>query len=152
MSPKVLKELCDRQATIRERWERLLRLEPVRSALALPDTLVHLIPESLGALFRTLAKRREAPLSLEAARAIPLPICGCNRNPYLAYFTAGEQAIVEEIILIQTALPPGKRRQQDVALAIRASRRLAANEIETFCSVCVHRAEAPGCRYYAAAR
>lgn len=151
MSPDVLKELCDRQASIRERWERLLRLEPVRSALALPDTLVHLIPESLGTVFRMLAKRRESPVTLEAARAIRLPVCGCNRNPYLAYFAAGEQAIVEELVLIQASHAVSPRNQQDVATAIRAARRLAASEIDTFCSVCVHRAESPGCRYYAAA-
>jgi hypothetical protein len=152
MSPDILKELCDRQAAIRDRWERLLRLEPVRSALALPDTLVHLIPESMGTIFRMLAKRRESPITLEAARAIPLPICGCSRNPYLAYFTAGEQAIVEEIVLIQSSHPTASHSPQEIATAIRATRRLAASEIDTFCSVCVHRAESTGCRYYAAAR
>lgn len=118
----------------------------------MPDTLVHLIPESLGTIFRSLAKRRESPVSLEVANAIRLPICGCSRNPYLAYFTAGEQAIVEELVLLQATLPAGKRSHHDVAMAIRATRRLAAAEIETFCSVCVHRAEAASCRFYAAAR
>ncbi len=151
MSPDVFKELCERQAAIRERWERLLRLEPVRSALALPDTLVHLIPESLGTIFRGLAKRREVPVSLETARSISLPTCGCSRNPYLAYFAAGEQAIVEEMVLLQSTRPPSESAHQDIAYVIRGTRRLAASEIDTFCSMCVHRGQEVGCRFYAAA-
>ncbi len=152
MSPDLLTQLGERRSVIRDGWERLLRLEPVTSPLADPDTLVHLIPESLSTILRSLVRRREPLMTLEQAHAISLPVCGCNRNPYVAYFTAGERAILEEVILLESKLPARLRNRQDAADVVQVVRRLAADEIETFCSVCTCRAASPECRFYAAAR
>lgn len=149
MTPDVIDALTARQPQIRERWAVLLRLEPVTTALALPDAMVHLIPESLHAILHAVGKAHPGKLTLKAARAVALPVCGCNRNPYLAHFKAGEQALLEAVVSIQAELPPDRRTEQDLADVVGATRRLAGEEIEAFCGICTHRGESSGCRHYA---
>lgn len=151
MTPGFLDALRERQSQIREQWAVLLRIEPANSPLALPDTLVHLIPDSLQKVLTAVAKRSSGKLSLKAAHAIHVPICGCNRNPYLAHFRAGEQALLEVAVTIQSELPRHESAEQDLAELIAATRRLAAEEIDAFCGICAHRGEARGCRHFAAA-
>src|SRR5829696_4499179 len=98
MAPQFVVKLQTRAASIRERWESLLRVEPVNGPLANPDALVHLIPDSLRQIFAALVKSNKAPVSLHAAK-IPLPACDCGHNPYLAYFVAGQQALAESLVL-----------------------------------------------------
>lgn len=127
-------------------WETLLRVEPVSGPLANPDSLVHLIPSSLEKVFAALAKPSRTPHSLEEAKAC-VPSCTCGNNPYLAYFVAGEQAIVEAAILLETELTPAERHQFDLGSVMLAIRRLARSEIDTFCGVCDHRTVAEHCRH-----
>lgn len=147
MTPELLENLHSASAAIRERWERLLRIERVNGPLANPDALVHLLPETLEAIFATLAKRPRARLSFERAIGERLPACQCGNNPYLAYFTAAEQALVETVVLLQAKQPENRQNQNDVAEAIKAVRGLARSEIDTFCGVCTHHGMAAGCRY-----
>lgn len=149
MTPNVVDALRAKQSQITTRWAALLRIEPVNTALALPDALVHLIPETLGQILGALVKTSSRAPSLSAARAIALPVCGCNRNPYLSHFRAGERALVETLELVQAESPAGARSQQDLAELIWVTRTLAADEIETFCGVCTHRGESEGCRHHA---
>lgn len=148
MKTKLAQELHARIGKLRSRWETLLRIEPVNSPLAHPDAMVHLIPESLGEVLHDAA-RQAAPVSLAEARA-PLPACQCGHNPYLSFFTAGEQALVEAAVLVQAEMPENERRQSDVAAVIQAVRQKARCEIDTFCTVCTHREKAAKCRHAAA--
>ena len=149
MSPLILDALRERRATIRQRWETLLHVEPVNSPLALPDAMARLIPGSLEEIFRELAKPGPAPLTLREARRAALPVCGCNRNPYLGHFKAAEQALLEELVLLQATQPPHLRHEQDLADIVRATRLVGRDEIEAFCGICQHRADSPSCRHYA---
>ncbi len=130
----------------------MLRVEPVNTPLALPDAMSRLIPGALDEIFRELEKTNIPPLTLRAARRIALPVCGCNRNPYLAHFKAAEQALLEELVLLQADQPPRFRSEQDLAEIVCATRLLGCEEIEAFCGICVHRAESPNCRHCAHAR
>ncbi len=151
MSPTALRILREQRQAICDRWAALLRVEPVNSPLALPDALVHLIPDSVEEVFRELARSGDGRLTLGGARRISLPVCGCNRNPYLSYFKAGEQALLETLVLEQARMSPEDRREADLAHLIHAARSLASSEIDTFCGVCTHHGESAGCRFHAMA-
>lgn len=152
MAPLFLKELKARSAIIRGRWEALLRVEGVPSPLANPDMLVHLIPESLAEVFRLVAYNPTSARTVEEAKADRLPPCDCGNNPYLAYFLAGEQALSESVILLQSEQPRLGAKETDLAEVIGAVRDLARAEIDTFCGICTHHGTAPRCRHAAAAR
>ncbi|ACB74983.1 hypothetical protein [Opitutus terrae] len=151
MTPGFLEALCARQPQIREHWAVLLRIEPANSPLALPDTLVHLIPDSVQKILAAVGKRSPGKLTLQTAHAIQVPVCGCNRNPYLAYFKAGEQALLEAAVTLQAEQPLHRSTEQDLAELVAATRRFAAEEIEAFCGICTHRGEEAGCRHFAGA-
>lgn len=146
MTPAVVRDLRACSPAIRFHWEALLRLEPVNSPLANPDALAHLIPHSLEEIFLRLGKYSRVPVSISAARA-QLPNCECGNNPYRAYFVAGEQAVTEAFVLLQSELPAESRRSTDMAELIFAIRRLARSNIDAFCGVCVNRGTAPHCRH-----
>jgi hypothetical protein len=118
--------------------------------LANPDTLVYLIPDSLDDILAILAKESPAPQSSPRAKT-HLPACNCGNNPYLAYFLAGEQALVEAVVLLQAALRPEQRHKSDVSEIILTMRQLARSEIDTFCGVCSDRGAARNCRQAVAA-
>lgn len=146
MAPDLLQKLRARDSAIRERWETLLRIERVSGPLANPDALVHLIPDSLARVYKALAKR-QIHRGPEPTSLTKLPACDCGNNPYLAYFVAGEQAIVESLVLLQAELPPEQRNNEDATDVIRAIRQLAGSEIDAFCGICVHRGTATQCRH-----
>jgi hypothetical protein len=148
MTPLVLRSLREQRFSLCRRWEALLRVEPVNTPLALPDALTLLIPDSVESILRELARPGSGKLTLNDARGIKLPVCGCNRNPYLAHFRAGEQAFLETVVLIQVEVMPSDRRQEDLADVVRAIRALAGSEIDTFCSLCTHHGESPACRFH----
>lgn len=146
MIPERLRDLQARSGDIRRRWETLLHVEPVSGPLANPDAMQHLIPQTLEQVFTMLAKPARTPVSIMAAKA-QVPKCGCGHNPYLTYFIAAEQALVEAVILLESELPVADRRQSDVAEMMYAVRRLARLEIDTFCGVCSHRCVDSKCRH-----
>ena len=150
MTPGLLHDLRSRRTAIRMQWETLLRTEPVRGPLSNPDTLVFLIPESLDQIFSTLAKGPPTPPAKLPTQSQPLA-CDCGNNPYLAYFIAGEQALVEALVLLQAELLPDGSEKRDVSEIMLTVRQLARSEIDTFCSICVHRGTAPHCRHAVAA-
>ncbi len=143
MDSELLQQLKDRSAKIHVSWETLLRVEPVSSALANPDTLTRLIPDSIARIMTTLAR---PPRGVDG-KVPHATVCECGCNPFLAYFVAGEQAFVEAAVLLQTRLPAAKRHAADVTEIIRAIRHMAETEIDNFCGVCTHRGSATGCRH-----
>jgi hypothetical protein len=130
-----------RRAQLRARWEALLRAQPACSPLAHPDTVVHLLDPTLDTLFA--APRRPATRPLAPARPCR-DSCRCGLNPLLAFFAVGEQALRE------TAEQPASRGDAKTPPApadtIRLSlalRRLARDELETFCSLCQRACASP---------
>jgi hypothetical protein len=146
MQESLVTSLRTRRPHIRARWEDLLRIERASSPLAHPDALVHLIDWSLDEIFQALAD----PLAHRPPGRRPTADghrheCACGRNPYLAYFDAGEQAVHEALVMAQAAVPALKAADRDNTLAEinRVLQHLAHREIEAFCGVCQYRNAAP---------
>jgi hypothetical protein len=145
MLATILQKLRARQPFIARHWEALLRVEPVNGPLANPDTLVHLIPQSMEAVFAALGRPLRA-YSIPAPKDCLLD-CRCGNNPYIAFYTAAEQAWVEALVLIQFEQPPFERDPGEVAAIKFVLRHLARDEIDAFCGICVHRGKAAHCRH-----
>jgi hypothetical protein len=142
MQDELVRALRTRRADIHARWEALLRIEKVNTPLANPDALVFMIDWTLDECFATLRPLHARRRNGRPADAMgPKPECPCGRNPLLAYFAAGEQAIEEALILEQassSALDPVQRDEAFAELKLTV-REIARREIEAFCSVCQFR-------------
>ena len=141
MEAPLFRELLSRRFAIRSRWETLLRVEPVRSPLGLPDALVHLIDSTLEEIFAVLgASATEARTDGNDASPVE-SACLCGRNPLLAYFEAGDQAVREGLILAQAALAPLDPVERDTSLQELNDvlRQISQREIEAFCGICQFR-------------
>lgn len=141
MQDELVRALRARRAEIHARWEALLRIERVNTPLANPDALVFMIDWTLDECFATLR-----PPQVRRKNGIPTPLggkvdCPCGRNPLLAYFSAGEQAIEEALILEQARASILDPTQRDDAFAELkyTVREIARREVEAFCSVCQFR-------------
>ena len=146
MQDELVRALRARRAEIHARWEALLRIEKVNTPLANPDALVFMIDWTLDECFATLrplhVRRKNGHVDDRGAFK---PECPCGRNPLLAYFAAGEQAIEEALILEQasaSALDPVQRDEAFLELKLTV-REIARREIEAFCSVCQFRGGTP---------
>jgi len=142
MQESLLNSLCAQRAAIHARWDTLLRTERVTSPLAYPDALVHLIDWALDQLFTSLrdpAVRRKAEHA--GGRSAARPECPCGRNPLLAFFLAGEQALLEALVIEQASHLPIDPAERDTALneLYYVVRAMARREVDAFCSVCRHR-------------
>jgi len=147
MQESFVAALGTRRPQIRERWEALLRIERVNTPLANPNALVFMIDWTLDEVFAALrnphGRRRTArSADVAAARAE----CPCGRNPLLAYFAAGEQALHEALVLMQAELPALDPVERDAAFAALTLtvREISRREIESFCAVCQYRQGAQG--------
>jgi len=146
MQESLVNALRFRSPHIRERWGALLHAEPVTTPLANPHALVHLIDWTLYEIFQSLrspaARRR---FGRRIASATHGREC-CGRNPLLAHFVAGEQAMREALILVQAATPSLDPIERDASLEElnQVLRDVAQHEIEAFCGVCQHRPDADG--------
>ncbi len=126
MEEAFIHTLRSQRAQIRARWEALLRIEKVNTPLANPDTLVFLFNQTLDEVFKTLSHphARHPDITIE---------CASGNNPLLAYFRAGEQALLEALILAQVEsrhLEP-RKRDADVAELKQVLRTIARREIGT---------------------
>jgi hypothetical protein len=134
---EILRHLQERRHEIRAHWEILLRLERVNSPLAQPDTLVHLLDTTLDEIFHAL--------ELRSPRRHPAPVaalaCPCGRNPFLAYFAAGHQALRDALVRAQCASPALTAAQRDTALACvnEALSHISGREVNSFCALCQFR-------------
>jgi hypothetical protein len=142
MQETLVQALRSQLPHIREQWEALLHAEPVKTPLAYPDSLVHLLDWTLEEIFHglvALPDRRR--VSRNAHLANERPTCPCGRNPLLTYFAAGEQAMREALVLAQVALPSLDPIERDAALEELdlVFHQIARREIESFCGVCQYR-------------
>jgi len=143
MQEALIGALQARRPQVRARWEALLRVERVTTPLANPDALVHLIDSTLDEIMERLRQPRPGPRNFlrPVSYATIRATCECGRNPLLAYFLAGEQALLEALVLAQSESPPTDASERSTAVAelYIAVRRLAQREVEAFCAVCQHR-------------
>lgn len=130
-----------RRPKIRAQWEALLRAEPVATPLGNPDALVHLLDWTLDEIFSLIAnplslRRHGPPHALDET-----PECPCGRNPLLAYYAAGGQAMREGLILAQAAASPLDPLERDSSFAELnlVLQHIAHREIVAFCGVCQFR-------------
>lgn len=135
MQKHVEQALRERRPQIRARWLELLFVEPVNTPLANPRSLIFLLDETLDAVFAALRRT-------SSNRRLPMPDCPCGRNPYLSYFRAGRQAMLESLVLLQAATPALDPDDRDAAVTQlnAALARVAYEAIEGFGSLCQHRA------------
>ena len=144
----MLHALESQRADLRARWEVLLRVEPVTTPLGQPEALKHMIDYSLTTLFSALhtqhaPKRHFRSISSSAADR---KLCPCGKNPLLAYFVAGEQAILEALVLAQTNVPDCAEARTAALEELKHTMAwVAYREIETFCALCQVRNQAPEC-------
>jgi len=137
-----------RRPSVREHWETLLRAEPVSTPLGNPDALVHLIDWTLDEIFSALgnplARHRSGGTRFTAQQR---PECPCGRNPLLAYFAAGEQAMHEALVLAQVDSAPLDPLERDASFeeVNLVFQQISRREIEAFCGVCQFRSPAKGC-------
>jgi hypothetical protein len=141
MQDYLVRALRSRLPEIRAQWEALLHAEPVKTPLAYPDSLVHLLDWTLEEIFRGLTLPVRRRLTRKASPPNDRQICPCGRNPLLTYFAAGEQAMREALVLAQAATPALDPIERDVALVELdlVFRHIAQREIESFCGVCQYR-------------
>lgn len=142
MEPTLVQALQAQQSAIRGRWETLLRAEPARSALADPDILVRLFEVTLGDLFTRLQARpvpRPAPDGAIYSRI--RAGCGCGRNPLVTYFLTGEQALLETLAALDGTGAAAGTAAAELHFVLR---QIARQEVESFCSLCQHRAHGGG--------
>lgn len=126
-----------RRPELRRSWESLLRVEKTTSPLANPDALVHLIDRTLDEVFNDLRFRSPRRHPTRG----PEPHCPCGRNPLLAYYAAGRQALREGLIRVQVATPGMKSSalNDDLQVLDEVFDQIARREIEAFCGVCQFR-------------
>jgi hypothetical protein len=134
--------ISTRRHLIRERWEALLRAERANSPLANPDALAHLIEWTLDEVLKELRRPRAHN------KGTPVPSmstlregCHCGRNPYFIHFMAGEQAMLEALVIVQAEASPLDPEHRDAAVAelYTVTRQIARREVDAFCSLCQHR-------------
>lgn len=132
---------------IRDHWEALLRVEPVNSPLGHPDSLVHMLDWTLDEIFAGLANPlgRHRIGKARVGHEAP-PACPCGRNPLLAYFAAGEQAMREALVLVQSEAQNLDPLERDAAFEELnlILQQISRREIEAFCGVCQFRRSALG--------
>jgi hypothetical protein len=132
--------LSSNRKKIRLKWETLLRIEQADSPISNPEYLVHLIDWTLDEIFAQLRKQKPShPNDCKPPTIASLqPDCRCGHNPLLKLFLAGEQALIEALILLQAEVPDYDPVHRSTAvtelyLAINA---VARREVGSLCSMC----------------
>jgi len=138
MQGKIIRALQERRAQIRARWEALLRIEKVTTPLANPDTLVFALDNSLDEIFAAL---RQPPPHKPAPDLVPAE----SASPWRAYFRAGEQALLESLILLQAEMSPLNPTARDTSFGNlkQVINSLTRREIEAWDAICRQAAKPP---------
>ncbi len=147
MQETLVRALHARRGQIRQHWEALLRVERTTTPLAHPDSLVHLLDWAIDEIFCTL--KPEANRQLDPAPPPATTVrteCACGRNPFLAFFIAGEQAMIEALVLGQTEIPALDAVSRDSAVSelYAVLHQLRDQEIDSFCALCQYRISSAG--------
>ena len=149
--PELVQALAAQRSQIVARWETYLRMQPVVSALARPDTLMFGVD---GVLDEVFARLRRPPAKRPVRRWADN---FCSRNPLRAFYASGEQALLEIMVIAHTSLGCSLPRQRTAALeevrqAIRVVARRDLEGLASLCRTCranitgAGRCPAEGCR------
>lgn len=134
MNPGDPRPLLDRHAArILARWREQLRALPPSSALAAPELLAPLMAPALTRVRQETT--RVEPATAQAPEAVN---CRCGLNPLVTFYLTGECATFDVLWGQADAIAPLTHTvREDVCRRIRnAWRRVAADEVALFCSVC----------------
>ncbi|HEY9155332.1 MAG TPA: hypothetical protein VIM69_09390 [Opitutaceae bacterium] len=110
--------------------------------MALPELLIPLMDWTLEAIWTDVRKGR----SRDATGVDWAAYCGCLSNPLTGYFLCAKDTFVALFEKEGPQLPPmspGEKQMCSIEL-MRALDRVAAREIETFCSVCQKKQNSSG--------
>ena len=131
MQEEFIRTLQAGRKQICARWEVFLRIERVNSPLANPDTLVYLFDQTLDEVFELLADPLTRRSSAQLAEV-------SDKNPLVAYYKAGEQALLEALIQAQAKSPTldPKWRDTDLAKLKLVLRTIARREIVAWEGIC----------------
>jgi hypothetical protein len=141
MNPGDPRPLIDRHAArILTRWREQLRSLPPSSALATPELLGPLMAPALA---RVRHESIQPALPGEVHRAAESLECRCGLNPLVALYLTGECATFDVLWAQPEALATlSPRERETLCSSLRAAwRRVAAEEIAVFCSLCRRGAE-----------
>lgn len=129
---ELVQALSAQRPQIVARWEAYLRIQPVVSALAHPDTLMFGVD---GVLNEVFARLRRRPAKRPVRRWVD---SFCSRNPLRAFYASGEQALVETLVVVQTSHGYSRPRERTTALEElrRAIRAVALPDLEGIASLC----------------
>lgn len=129
---------------MRSHWEALLRAEPVITPLGHPDALMHLIDRTLDEIFAAIVSRLHPQPADDRLSPCLRFDCPCGKNPLLAYFAAGAQAMREGLVLAQFDAAPLDPLERDAAFdeLTLVLQQTAQREIESFCGICQLRRDA----------
>ena len=140
MKKAYLEALQGRRAEIKRQWDTLLRAAPPTTPLAHPDTLVHLMDESLRQLFSLFHSRstrswliRHPPTTNRIGSD-----CHCRLNPLINYFIAGQTALA----FVAQSVPREEHHLENLDATacvdelLLTFRFLSHREINAFCEVC----------------
>lgn len=140
MRRQFLRQLLRLRPIVKTCWEVLLRDEPPSSALGNPDTLVFMMDGTLDAFYAALHSRMpQRWLALHPFLCGKLnETCPCGRNPLLAYYLSGEQAVLAiaaQALDKATAMPAAEQERLLAEVQV-AFHYLAQRELQTFCDLC----------------
>ncbi|HLP25520.1 MAG TPA: hypothetical protein VK477_07575, partial [Acidobacteriota bacterium] len=132
MHAELVQALSTQRPQIVTRWGTYLRLQPVVSALARPDTLMF----GVDAVLDEVIARLNRPPAKRPVRRWADNFCG--RNPLRAFYATGEQALLETLVGVQTSLGRTVPRERTAALEElrQAIRAVARRDLEGLASLC----------------
>ncbi len=134
MNPGDPRPLLDRHAArILARWREQLRALPPSSALAAPELLAPMMAPAIARV------RHEASLHIDDPAGEPeAEDCRCGLNPLVTFYLTGEASTFEVLWSQPDALAPlaPEAREATCRVLREAWRRVAAEEIPLFCSIC----------------
>ncbi|MDQ5979442.1 MAG: hypothetical protein QG602_2416 [Verrucomicrobiota bacterium] len=102
---------------------------------------MHLFDHTLDRIFATLKRP-------PSERRPPPFLCPCGLSPFLAYFRAAEQSLLEALVLVhlrRTPVTSADERAQDVTELQSVIRLIGREEITLFGSICQHRVQCLSC-------
>ena len=139
MKTAFLHQMTLRRAEISRRWRQTLKDAPVFTALGNPDTLRYMIEPTLDRLFVVARERPAACWSPESSPEVRLVEAAsrCALNPMIAYFLAGEAAVVS---VVKEIPPCAEFSETDLLVSegqlLLALREIGRSEITGFCEIC----------------
>lgn len=134
MNPGDPRPLLDRHAArILSRWREQLRALPPSSALAAPELLAPMMAPAIARVRNEAARHIDDPAGEPEAED-----CRCGLNPLVTFYLTGEASTFEVLWSQHDALAPLAPDEREMTCRVlrEAWRRVAAEEISLFCSIC----------------